>query len=84
MKSAGFSRAFLLRLSMAEASAPHPDERGTRVSKDEGPAVASPFETRADGALLRARVESPRAFYSPCYMILEWFWIPPAWSASAS
>jgi len=37
-------------------SVPHPEERGTRVSKDEGPLVASPFETRADGALLRVRV----------------------------
>ena len=34
---------------------PHPEERGTRVSRIDGPLVASPVETRAKGALLRVR-----------------------------
>jgi hypothetical protein len=39
------------------------------------PTVASPFETRADGALLRVRIESTRDFKSACYILTEWFQI---------
>ena len=48
-------------------------ERASREMK--APAVASPFETRADGALLRVRVESTRDSKSACYILVEWFQI---------
>ncbi|MDA9491258.1 hypothetical protein XI08_19830 [Bradyrhizobium sp. CCBAU 11361] len=40
-------------------SAPHPEERGTRVSKDEGPAGGLALRDARKGALLRVRIGLP-------------------------